>query len=85
MTKLEPCLITELRMMIMIVMKKMNIHILVTRKEPALLTLDAGNEFLDEEEQWSDCLFLKVKLEKNDYIKVHVFDRLGKEESILTR
>lgn len=85
MANLEPNLVKELRMMIMIIMNKMNIHILVTRNEPSLLTLDAGNELLDEQEQWNDCLFLKVKLKNKEFIKIHVFDRLAERDSLVTR
>ena len=82
---MEPELIKELRMMIMIVMKKMNIHILLSKNEPSFLTLDAGNEFLDEQDQWQDSLFINVKLEKNQFLKIHIFDKIGIQNSIIKR
>ena len=72
-------------MMIMVVMKKMNIHILVTKNEKSFLTLESGNELMDEDDQWADSLFLKVKLDKNQFLKIHIFDKIGTQNSVISR
>ena len=71
--------------MIMVVMKKMNIHILVTKNEKSFLTLESGNELMDEDDQWADSLFLKVKLDKNQFLKIHIFDKIGTQNSVISR
>lgn len=82
---MERQLVAELRMMVMIVMKKMNIHALIVNNEPSSLTLDAGNELMSEEDQWKDCLFLKVRVEKHKFFQIYIFDRLAKQESVVKR
>lgn len=72
-------------MMIMVVLKKMNIHVLLSKNENSFLTLDAGNELIDEQDQWNDCLFLKVNRGKRDFLKIHIFERIGAQETLWTR
>jgi hypothetical protein len=69
----------------MVVLKKMDIHVLLSRNENSYLTLDAGNDLLDEQDRWNDCLFLKVNFGKKEFLQFHIFEKIGQQDNIIKR
>ena len=75
----------ELRMMIMVIFSKMNIHVLMSRNEKEMLTLEADNQMADEDESKKDCLFLDVELTGRQILRIKVFNKIGVIDSFWKR
>lgn len=72
-------------MMMMVVCNKMNSHVICSKNEANLITLNADDQFMDEDEALKDSLFFDIKLNNKDILYLKIFNKIGAENSIISR